>query len=143
MSLFLSLAAVLLGSSGAADDRIAKVSIEHSGTGRLGKLLAYELRQEIAGSRTAALGTDADEGWKIVLLTLEDSDSTTYSATLVRKNFDREFDSYVTSTIGPCPGTALPGCAREIAAGFAGPIADYESGWRETAVVPETGRASR
>jgi len=127
-------------SSSMADDTIGRVSIEHSGTDRLGRLLAYEVRQEVAGSRTMALAADTEDGWKIVLLTLEGSGSTTYAATLVRKNFDREFDFFVTTAIGMCRGENFPACAKEIVAGFEGPINDYESGWREAMPVTEAHR---
>jgi hypothetical protein len=70
-----------------------------------------------------------------VLLTIdgagEAAGSTIYSVTLVRKNFDREFDSYVTGGLGLCRGSELPGCARDIVTDIEGPMADYRLDWGE------------
>jgi hypothetical protein len=127
----------LLGGSASvptvAEDAIAKISVEYSGSDRIGNLLVYELRNEIDRSPALVVGDDGDDGWKIVVLTMEGPDSSTiYSTTLVRKNFDRAFDYFLITDIGVCQAETLPRCARDIVAGIEGPVIDYDTNWQES-----------
>jgi hypothetical protein len=114
------------------------VSVEHSGADRIGRLLAHELSLEIARNSGLVIGTREDEGWRVVLLTVPGDQSAVYSAVLVKKNFDQEFDFFVTTVAGACSAWELRACAYRIVTSFVEPISEYESGWREdqaTAVI--------
>lgn len=107
------------------------ISVQQIGSGQLGKFLAHHLNEEIGANSDLHLSDNADEGWKVVLLTSEGGGSTFYSAVLVRKQFDQVFDQYVFAFQGVCALTRLENCAREIVAKVKEPITQFETDWRD------------
>lgn len=115
-----------------------KVSIEHYGLDRVGKFLAHEVTEEIARSPILQVSEQNEDGWKLVLLTLEADDASIYSVVLVRKNFDTIFDQYVLAFNGVCAIGRLGHCAREIVDKVQEPINQFDSNWREFAEPEST-----
>lgn len=107
------------------------ISVQHIGISQIGKFLAHHLTEEIAANPALHLTDDAEEGWKVVLLTSEGEGATFYSVVLVRKQFDQVFDQYVFAFQGVCAVAALQNCAREIVAKVEEPIAQFETDWRD------------
>lgn len=107
------------------------ISVQHIGGGNVGKFLAHHLTEEIAVNPALNLSDDAEEGWKVVLLTSEVEDAAFYSVVLVRKQFDQVFDQYVFAFQGVCSVERLQNCAREIVAKAEEPIAQFETNWRD------------
>lgn len=107
------------------------ISVQHIGAGQIGRFLTHHLNEEIGANPELHLSDDADEGWKVVLLTSEGEGSTFYSAVLVRKQFDQVFDQYVFAFQGVCAVARLQNCAREIVAKLKEPIAQFETDWRD------------
>ncbi|MEO0056681.1 MAG: hypothetical protein RIT17_111, partial [Pseudomonadota bacterium] len=98
----------------------APVSLQHIGDSKAGTSLAGAVSEEISGNQILRVGQDADEGWKLVLLTsntegdAEIEGATFYSVILVRKQFDDVFDQYVFAFQGRCAAEQLQTCARDI-----------------------------
>ena len=107
------------------------ISVQHIGAGELGKFLAHHLNEEIGANPELHLSDNADEGWKVVLLTSEGEGATFYSVVLVRKQFDQVFDQYVFAFQGVCSAERLQACAREIVEKVEEPIAQFETDWRD------------
>lgn len=111
------------------------ISVQHMGASQVGKFLAHHLTEEIAANPVLHLTDDAEEGWKVVLLTSEGEGATFYSVVLVRKQFDQVFDQYVSAFQGVCAVTRLQNCAREIVAKVEEPIAQFETDWPELSAL--------
>ena len=114
------------------------VSVEYVGTDRIGRFLAHELTEEIAGSPALSVGKADAEGWKLVLLTTGNGRSAFYSVVLVRKRFEDVFDQYVIAFNGICSAASLNSCAREILAQVSDPIDRFERNWRELSLPGKT-----
>jgi hypothetical protein len=115
----------------------APVSLQHIGDSKAGTSLAGAVSEEISTNQILRVGQDADEGWKLVLLTsnaegdAEVHGATFYSVILVRKQFDDVFDQYVFAFQGRCAAEQLQTCARDIVGRVQEPIAQFESNWRD------------
>jgi hypothetical protein len=119
----------------------APISLEHIGANKVGKFLAHEVSEEISTTDMLRVGQDADDGWKLVLLTLDVEGATFYSVVLVRKQFDDVFDQYVFAFHGTCAVEQLRSCARDIVGRVQEPIVQFESDWRDMSGAPlEPGR---
>jgi hypothetical protein len=116
----------------------APVSLQHIGDSKAGTSLASAVTEEISATQILRVGQDADEGWKLVLLTSNaEADGTTfYSVVLVRKQFDDVFDQYVFAFQGRCAAEQLQTCARDIVGRVQEPIAQFESNWRDLSQAP-------
>ncbi|MDC8755960.1 hypothetical protein OIK40_15035 [Erythrobacter sp. sf7] len=109
----------------------APLSIQHAEVSRIGKLLADEVTREVSASHLLRASEDADDGWKIILLTSDKDEFTFYSAILIRKQFDDVFDQYVFAFQGTCRVDALNFCARDIVGKVEGPIMQFQNDWKE------------
>jgi len=109
----------------------APISIQQIGVDRVGKFLAREVSEEISVNPALRVGGDAEEGWKLVILTSESDEATFYSVVLVRKRFEEIFDQYVFAFNGICAVERLRYCAREIVGNIREPIAQFETDWRD------------
>jgi len=109
----------------------APLSVQHVEVSRIGRFLAHELTREISASDRLRASEDADDGWKIILLTSDSGNTTFYSAILVRKQFDEVFDQYVFATQGACPSDSLGPCARDIIQRVQEPIVQFQSDWKD------------
>jgi hypothetical protein len=114
----------------------APISLQHIGANKVGKFLAHEVTEEISANQVLRLGQDADDGWKLVLLTSDAENATFYSVVLVRKQFDDVFDQYVFAFQGMCAAEQLRSCARDIVGRVQEPIAQFESDWRDLSEAP-------
>lgn len=109
----------------------APISVQHIGTSQTGRFLEHEVKQAIAASSTLGMGEEADEGWKLILLTSEKEGAAFYSVVLVRKQFEEVFDQYVVAFHGICTVEQLPDCAREIVGKVEEPAVQFETNWRD------------
>jgi hypothetical protein len=127
----------------------APVSLQHIGANKVGSSLADAVTGEISATRVLRVGQDAEEGWKIVLLTsnangdAEAEAATFYSVILVRKQFDDVFDQYVFAFQGRCAADQLQPCARDIIGQVQEPITQFESDWRDLSQAPSEPASER
>lgn len=121
----------------------APISVQHVGTSPIGKFLTHEVTKEIAANQELHVGGDAEDGWKIVLLTSDGQGTTFYSVVLVRKQFEAVFDQYVFSFQGICPAERLQLCAREIVGKVREPISQFEADWEEMSTPDADGGRQR
>jgi hypothetical protein len=135
----LVLAAALVCSFAVSPGRgsASPVSVEHVGADRIGRVLSHEVAEEIASSAFLSIAAADADGWKLVLLTMENGRSAFYSVVLVRKRFEDVFDQYVIAFNGTCDAAKLRYCAREIVEQVRDPIDRFEQNWRELSLPEE------
>lgn len=99
----------------------ANIYVEVSSDETVGRQLAYEIREKIAGSNRHDLVTSPDDAaFTLQIVTLDDSDGsqTVYALSLTLTNFyePKMYQYFISSWVGRCGRDVLLSCASNVAA---------------------------
>ena len=107
------------------------IIVDHSGDDTIGKLVAFELVQALVEDPDFRVGSAHEGNWRIIIMTASMGEASHFSATLVRREDDAPFDSYVAAFLGVCGIDRVKQCGLSILERTRPLIQDFEAHWGE------------